>query len=121
MILLDSSAWIEFLTDGPAAPRIAKEMSSPSQILTPTLVLYEVYKKLKRERGEEAALSAVAQLNQTRIVPLDDSLALGAADISLAFALPMADSIIAATAKVHEAKILTLDNDFRKIPWAEVL
>lgn len=121
MILLDSSAWIEFLVDGPRAGRIERLLSKPADVLTPTLVLYEVYKKLKREKGEEAALSAVAQLQQTTVEPLDDSTALSAADLSLAYDIPMADAVIAASAKNRGARVVTLDADFKKIPWAEVL
>ncbi len=121
MLLLDSSVWIEYLAGGAKAGLIEKSLGRPAGILTPTIVLYEVYKRLKRERGEEAALYAAAQLQQTRIEPLDDSLALSAGDISLAYGIPMADAIVAATAKAFDARILTLDVDFRRIPWAEVL
>ena len=121
MILLDSSAWIEFLTGGPGSARLERLMDRPAEIVTPTVVLYEVYKKLKRERGEEAALAAVAQLTQTRIVPLDEADALSAADISLRYGIPMADAMVAAAAVTHKAKVLTFDQDFKKIPWAEVL
>lgn len=121
MILIDSSAWIEYLAAGPKSPRIAGHMGSPGRIVTPTVVLYEVYKKLKKERGEEAALVATGQLTQTRIVPLESHLALSAADLSLTYAIPMADAIVAATGQAESAKILTLDKDFAKIPWADVL
>lgn len=121
MILLDSSAWLEFFTGGPKSARLERVLDPLSQILTPTVVLYEVYKKLKRERGEEAALAAVAQLTQTQIVALDEPTALLAADLSLDYNIPMADAMVAATAKGHEAKVLTFDADFKKIPWAEIL
>lgn len=121
MILLDSSAWIEFFTGGPKSARLERLLDRPRQILTPTVVLYEVYKKLKRERGEEAALAAVAQLTQTLVVPLDEPTALLAADLSLSYAIPMADAMVAAAAKGHGAKVLTFDADFEKIPWAEIL
>ena len=121
MILLDSSAWIEFLAGGAKAARVEREMSRPGEILTPTVVLYEVYKKLKRDRGEEAALAAVAQLTQTRIIPLDEPAAISAADISLRYDLPMADAMVAASAVAYGAKVLTMDSDFERVPWAEVI
>lgn len=96
-------------------------MERPDVLLTPTVVLYEVYKKLKRDKGEEAALAAVAQLTQTRIVPLDESAAISAADISLRYDVPMADAMVAGAANAYGAKVITLDTDFTKIPWAEVL
>lgn len=91
------------------------------RILTPTLVLYEVYKTLKRDKSEEHADVAVSQLAKTRTVPLDDSIALLAADLSLRCKLSMADAIIYATAQAHGAKLVTLDPDFRGLPGVELL
>ncbi|MGZ8406273.1 MAG: PIN domain-containing protein [Nitrospira sp.] len=69
-VLLDSSGWSEFFTDGPRANRYAAYLTSRHQIITPTIVLYEVYKKIKRERGEEMAVQFAGHLNATHVVPL---------------------------------------------------
>ncbi len=74
--------------------------------------IYEVYKVIKREAGEDKALEAYAQLKNTKIIPLDENLTLYAADISLEFGIPMADSVIYATAKRFDAKIVTSDPHF---------
>ncbi|MBI4677784.1 MAG: type II toxin-antitoxin system VapC family toxin [Elusimicrobia bacterium] len=121
MILLDSSVWIEYLAGGAKAARLESFLDRPQDILTPTVVLYEVYKKLKREKGEEAAVTAVAQLTRTRIISLDEHDALCAADISLEYDIPMADAMVAAAARTFGARVLTMDADFAKIPWAEAL
>ncbi len=116
MILVDSSGWIEFFTDGGNAERYGSYLEEPSQVITPTVVLYEVYKIVKRERTEEEALLAAAQIQKTRIVPLSESLALAAADVSLELRLAMADSIVYATAQAENAELVTSDKDLRGLP-----
>ena len=115
MILIDSFGWIEYFTNGPLADKYAKYIETASHIntLTPTIVIYEVYKVIKREAGEDKALEAYAQLKNTKIIPLDENITLSAADISLEFGIPMADSVIYATAKRFDAKIVTSDPHFK--------
>jgi len=115
MFLVDSSGWIEFFTDGQFAERYAKYIKTPSRIITPTVVLYEVYKKIKKERTEEEALIAVSHMNKTRIIELRESIALFAADISLKYALPMADAIVYATAVEEHCRVVTGDAHFRDL------
>lgn len=116
MIVVDSSGWLEFLTDGVLADQYARHLRQPAAVLTPTIVVYEVYKHAKRLMSEEEAVDAVAAMQKTRIVPLTDELALVAADLSLAHKLPMADSIVLATAQAHDAEVVTSDADFDGIP-----
>ena len=115
-VVLDSSGWIEFFTGGPLAERYAAYLTPRYQIITPTVVLYEVYKKIKRERGEETALLFAGRLNSTHVVHLTESIALLAADVSLRHSLAMADAIVYATAKDHEAEVVTGDADLRDLP-----
>ncbi len=112
MILVDSFGWIEFFTDGPLADKYYKYLKDESRVITPTIVLYEVYKKIKHERSEEEALIAVAQLNKTKVLPLNESIALFAADLSLKHALPMADAVVYATACLENADVVTSDSHF---------
>ena len=83
--------------------------------------VYEVYKVLRRDFSEERAIEAVAALRRATIVPVDESLALEAADVSLGLGLAMADSLIYATARRHGAKLVTADADFDGLPDAIVL
>ena len=115
MILVDSSGWIEFFTGGANAGKYGSYLEKASQVVTPTIVLYEVYKIVKRERTEEEALLAVAQIQKTRLVPLSESLALAAADMSLELRLAMADSIVYATARAENAELVTSDKDLRAL------
>ncbi len=112
MTLIDSSGWLEFLTDGPLAEKYASYLSDLSQILTPAVVLYEVYKRIRRERGEEDALVVAAQLKKTRIIPLTDTIAMRAAELSLEHHLAMADAMVYATAMLHGVLLVTSDSDF---------
>jgi predicted nucleic acid-binding protein len=116
LIVVDSSGWLEFLTDGVLAEEYAKRLRQPASVLTPTIVLYEVYKHAKRLLSEQDAVDAVSAMQKTQVVPLSDELALVAADLSLAYKLPMADSIVLATAQAYDADVITSDVDFADIP-----
>jgi predicted nucleic acid-binding protein len=116
VIVVDSSGWLEFLTDGQLAEEYTARLRHPSNVITPTIIMYEVYKHSKRLRGEDGALDAVAAMQKTRVVPLNDELALVAADLSIEHKLPMADAIILATAQMYEAEVVTSDADFEGVP-----
>ena len=115
-VLLDSSGWIEFFTDGPLAYRYAAYLTPRYHLITPTIVLYEVYKKIKRERSEETALLFAGRLNATEVIQLTESIALLAADVSLRHGLAMADAIVYATARDQEAEVVTGDADLKDLP-----
>lgn len=116
MTLIDSSGWLEFFTGGPLVGDYAHHLKELEQVVTPTIVLYEVYKVIKRQRSEEEALAAAAQMGKTRLVPLTDSIALTAADVSLGHQLAMADAIVYATALTENAKLITSDADLSALP-----
>ena len=116
MIIVDSCGWLEYFINGPLAGEYEKYLKKIDDLLTPTIVLYEVYKKVKAERGEKNALLIAAQMNNTESVPLTDSLALSAADISLKYKIPMADSIIKATADSRNCDIVTSDSHLKNLP-----
>jgi predicted nucleic acid-binding protein len=112
MIIIDSCGWIEFLVDGENATAYEQYFQDTKGIATPTIVLYEVYKKVLRERGEESAVMVAAQMNSTRVIDLSESLSLLAAKLSIKHRLPMADSIVYATAKTLECRVVTSDKHF---------
>ena len=116
MKVIDSSGWLEFFADGPRAGDYEEHLSDLEQVLTPTLVVYEIYKWLKRERSEEEALVAVGQLDKSHIVPLTTTIALTAADLSLEHGLAMADATVYATGLVHQVPVITSDGDFQGLP-----
>ncbi len=115
MISVDSYGWIERFTDGPRAPQFNRVIdgTEPSEIITSVVTLYEVYRKVKKAKDEETALEAVAALSQTKIVDIDQTLSLEAADHSLEHGLHMADSLIYATAQHHDAELYTSDKDLK--------
>lgn len=115
MNLIDSSAWLEYFADGPNASFFARAIEQSSAVVVPTIVIFEVYKRLRAQRDERTAVHAVALLRQGRVVPLTTELAMNAAALSVANRLPMADSIILATAQATEAVPWTQDSDFAKI------
>jgi predicted nucleic acid-binding protein len=112
MNIVDSSGWLEFFADGPNAEQFAKPLQDIANLVVPAITFYEVFKIVCRQRGEDAALQAVALMQQGEVVELNASLALFAAKISLELKLPMADSIILATARSHQAVLWTQDIDF---------
>jgi len=117
LILIDSYGWIEYFGEGPLADSYAAfiEKADEKGTVTPTIVIYEVYRKIKSVRGEEKALEAYAQMSRTKIVDLTSSICLEAADISIGLNLGMADSIIVATAKAYNAQIVTSDEHLKGI------
>jgi len=112
MNVVDSSAWLEYFADGPNADMFAAPIEDVDQLIVPTICLYEVFKSVLRQRSESDALSAVALMRQGRVEDLTERIALAAADLSLQTKLPMADSIILATARLSAAHIWTQDADF---------
>jgi predicted nucleic acid-binding protein len=115
MNLVDSSAWLEYFADGPNAEFFAAAIEDVEKLVVPTICLLEVFKRVLQQRGEGDALSAVAQMQQGRVVELDTALALSAARLGFELKLPMADSVILATARACRATIWTQDADFRRL------
>ena len=116
MILVDSYGWIEYFTDGALAESYAPyiEKADDEKYITPTIVVYEVYRKIKTVMGEQKALDAYAQMSRTRIVYLTSAISLKAADISISSKLGTADSIILATARECNAEIVTSDKHLKE-------
>ena len=115
MNVVDSSGWLEYLADGLNADFFANSILATADLLVPTLSLYEVFKRVLQQRGEDDALQAVALMQQGTIVELNASLALSAARISLNDKIPMADSIMLATARAYGATLWSQDSDFENI------
>ncbi len=116
MIIVDSCGWLEWFTDGERADEYQPYLADQENLLIPVIVLFEVYKVLKREVGEEKALLAAGLMKNSSILPLDDTLALAAADISLKEGLAMADAMIVAAAQASNCKIITSDADLKDQP-----
>lgn len=110
--LVDSSGWLEYFADGPNARRFAEPLSDPDKLIVPTVSLYEAFRVVLRERGEDDAVRAAAFMGQGREVPLSSALALEAARLAHEGGLAMADGIILATARSTGAVLWTQDTDF---------
>ena len=113
MNLVDSCGWLEYFADGPQADFYAPAIEDTGSLMVPTICLLEVFKRVLQQRGEDAALQAAAAMHQGLIVPLDASLALRAARISSDLKLPLADSVILATARTYLGVIWTQDAHFK--------
>ena len=120
-LVLDSSVWIEILNRGPLVRACTKELNGVNRIFVPTLVLFEVYKRIAVSSSEDQALSAIAMLSQHEVMDLTREVALAAADLAMQRGLAMADSLVLAHAHQVGAVLLTLDNDFFGIPGAKIL
>lgn len=113
LCLFHSCGWLEWFTDGPLAGQYRRHLARPDKLLLPAIILSEVYKVLKRDAGEETALLAAGYMKRAGVVPLDETIALAAADITLAEHLAMADAIILATARAHRCEIVTSVADLK--------
>jgi predicted nucleic acid-binding protein len=116
MNVVDSCGWLEYFADGSNAAFFAPAIQDVDQLIVPTLCVYEVFKVVKVQRGKQAALHVVSMLYSGQILPLNDELALHAAEVSLEYRLPMADSIIYASARSQDATLWTQDEHFKDLP-----
>lgn len=115
MNLVDSSGWLEYFADGPNADFFAPSVEDPERLVVPTISIYEVFKRVLQQADEGSALQAVVVMQQGKMVDLSQPLALRAATLSFQLKLPMADSIILATARSYGATVWTQDVDFEGI------
>lgn len=121
LLLVDSSGWLEYFTDDSKAADFARYFEGSAQVLVPTIVLYEVYRKLSMLAGKPVADRFASQALSRKIAILDEDLALGAAYVSHRHGLAMADSIIYATAQRFNARLITSDTHFRGLPGVTLL
>ena len=112
MNVVDSSAWLEYLADTERANLFVEPIERTRELVVPVLVIYELFKKVLRERGEQAALLVYGLLSQVNVVDVDAGLATDAARLPL----PLADSIIYATAQRYKATLWTQDEHFNGLP-----
>jgi predicted nucleic acid-binding protein len=119
MNVVDSSGWLEYFADGPNADFFAPAVENTADLVVPTISVYEVFKRVLQQRDEGDALQAVAVMQQGRVIDLDTAIALSAAQVSVRLKLPMADSVMLATARKHNATLWTQDADFKNIEGVE--
>jgi toxin FitB len=119
MNVVDSSAWLEYFANGPNAAFFAPAIEKTSDLIVPSLTLYEVFKRVLQQRDEGQALQAVAVMEQGSVIDLDAPLALIAARTSIEHRLPLADSVVLATARTHDAVLWTQDADFKGMAGVE--
>lgn len=116
MLLVDTSAWIEWLIGSPTGEKLAAHLPEQSDWLVPTMVQLELAKWLTREVGEDKADQVIAFTQVCQVVPLDTEIALAAAEASRVHKLATADAIIYATARARDARLLTCDAHFDDLP-----
>ena len=116
MNVVDSSGWLEYFADGPNADFFAPAIEDATELVVPTISLYEVFKRASLQKGEDEALQFVANMMEGNIIDLDARIALNAARISANMKLPMADSVILATAQAYDATLWAQDSHFKDVP-----
>lgn len=119
--MVDSSGWIEVFTNGPHADRFLALLEAEASLIVPAISILEVFKWVLREHSEAQAIQAAAVMQRGLVVDLDSRLAIASAQLSHELRLPMADSIILATARAHQARLYTLDADFKDLHDVELL
>ncbi len=119
MNLVDSSGWLEYFTNDKNSDRFASVIEDTEGLIVSSLNIYEVFKKVIAERDENAALEAVAVMQQAKVMDVTSSIALQAAKFSYIFKIPLADSIIYITAIENNAIVWTQDADFKGMEGVE--
>jgi len=121
MNIVDSSGWLEYFADGPNASFFSRPLQRTTDLVVPTITLYEVFKVVLRQCSESDALQSVALMQQGSVVDLTSNISILAAKMSIDHQLPMADSIILATARMYRATIWTQDSDFNGIDGVQYI
>ncbi|MBI4454825.1 MAG: type II toxin-antitoxin system VapC family toxin [Acidobacteria bacterium] len=116
MNVVDSSGWLEYFANGPNASFFAPGVEGIDELIVPTITIFEVFKRILQQRSENEALQAAAAMQQGMVADLDSRIAVAAARISLDHKLPMADSIVLASARAYGAVLWTQDVDFKGLP-----
>ena len=116
MNVVDSSGWLEYFSGGPNSDKFEVPLKDSSSLIVPVITIYEVFKVVMREAGENEALQVIASMQQGSVIELNISIAMSASRISLKYNLPMADSIILSTAQSYGAVVWTQDSDFKSLP-----
>jgi len=112
MNIVDSSGWLAYFASGPNADFFSEPIEETAELLVPTISLYEVFKRILQQRSETEALKAVAFMQSGTILDLTSTIALHAANISNDLKIPMADSVMLASARENDAILWTQDGDF---------
>lgn len=115
MNIVDSSGWLEYFAEGPNADLFREPIEETDELLVPTISIYEVFKHVLQGRGEGEALQAIAFMQSGKIIDLTSTIALHAAKISVELKIPMADSVMLATARETSALLWTQDSDFENL------
>jgi toxin FitB len=115
MNIVDSSGWLEYFAEGSNADFFAPAIEDTKNLLVPVICIYEVFKKLLLQRGISEAQTHVSDMKQGKIIEIDESLVLSAAKLSADLKLPMADSLILATARANDAVLWTQDEHFKDL------
>ncbi|MBA7508726.1 hypothetical protein ES705_00658 [subsurface metagenome] len=115
MNLVDSSGWLEYFTDGKNAEFFAPVIENTDELIVSVINLYEVYKKIASEKDDNSAIQAIALMQQPKVIEVTDSISIFAARLSIKLEIPMADSIIYATARMYDAIVWTQDSDFKNL------
>jgi len=115
MNVIDSSAWLSYFAGDTNSGYFAKPIETLDELLIPSITITEVFKNILRQKGEEPALLAVAHMEQGTVVPLDKELSVNAAYYGVKHGLPLADSIVYATAQKFSAVLWTQDSDFKDL------
>lgn len=116
MKLVDTCGWIEWLTNGKLASSFEPYLINTADLIIPTLVQFELYKWVCREKNSATALEIIGLTENCDVIPLDTNIALYAGDISKEFGLAMADAIIYATSRKNDALLVTSDKHFKSLP-----
>lgn len=115
-VIVDTCGWIEWLTDGVLADSFAPYLSNLDELIVPTSIQYELHKWICREQDDTLAMEVIALTRHTKVIPLTESLALLASELSQKLKLSFADAIIYAAAQQENVELVTADDHFENLP-----
>jgi predicted nucleic acid-binding protein len=116
LYLVDSTGWLEYLTEDSKAAAFGHYLEGEASVIVPSVVIFEVYRHLAKHRGRPLADRFASQALLRKVIPLDETVALAAANVSLDHRLTGTDAIVYATARVCQAQLVTANTHFRGLP-----
>ena len=113
--IVDTCGWLEYIADTKNSKNFEQAILDTKNLIVPSIIIYEVFKKICLDYCEDTALEVVAELKQGKVIEINETISIYAAKLSLEKKLPMADALIYATGLLYKATIYTQDNHFENL------
>jgi len=120
MKALDSFAWIEYFTGSKRGSKVREYIDGEGPIYTPSICLTEIKSRYLKE-GKDPTNRINLILDRSLIIPIEQNVALAAADVKQKHKLHTIDAIIYASSQLKKLTLVTGDQHFQDLPNVEII